>query len=106
LRHAGGADWDDWLHVAKTIRQHLAILAQQSIALREDWMRSPTVMRLEAKRLEAAPGLVAAWLGAEDGLLASGLSAVACAVGYGALTVRRVAEAEICWLDVGPAPEG
>ncbi len=37
---------------AETIGQHLAILTQQHIVLREDWMRSPVIMKLEAKRLE------------------------------------------------------
>lgn len=46
------ADWLEWLHFAETIGQHLANLTQQHIVLREDHMRSPTVMRLEAKRLE------------------------------------------------------
>jgi glutathione S-transferase len=91
-RAPGDADWVDWLewlHFAETIGQHLANLTQQHIALREDWMRSPTVMRLEAKRLEKALQVVEAGLGADDWLLASGFSAVDCAVGYGALIGRR-----------------
>jgi hypothetical protein len=44
-------DWLEWLHFAETIGQHLANLTQQHIALREDWMRSPTV---DAARGEAA----------------------------------------------------
>ena len=52
-------------------------------------MRSPTVMRLEAKRLEKALQVVEAGLGAQDWLLASGFSAVDCAVGYGAMIGRR-----------------
>jgi glutathione S-transferase len=42
------------LHFAETLGAHLANLTQHHIVLREDWMRSPTVMRLEAKRLENA----------------------------------------------------
>ena len=100
VRHAGDVrarpgdadwvDWLEWLHFAETIGQHLANLTQQHIALREDWMRSPTVMRLEAKQLEKALQVVEAGLGARDWLLASGFSAVDCAVGYGALIGRRV----------------
>jgi glutathione S-transferase len=82
-------DWLEWLHFAETIGQHLAALTQQHIALREDWMRSPTVMRLEAKRLEKALEVVERGLGAHDWLLPSGFSAVDCAVGYGAMIARR-----------------
>ncbi|MFN4057143.1 MAG: glutathione S-transferase family protein [Roseinatronobacter sp.] len=42
------------LHFAETLGAHLANLTQHHIVLREDWMRSPTIMRLEAKRLENA----------------------------------------------------
>lgn len=91
-RAQGEADWVDWLewlHFAETIGQHLAALTQQHIALREDWMRSATVMRLEAKRLEKALEVVETGLGAHDWLLPSGFSAVDCAVGYGAMIARH-----------------
>lgn len=42
------------LHYAETLGAHLANLTQHHIALREVSMRSPTVMRLEARRLENA----------------------------------------------------
>ncbi|MEM7642202.1 MAG: glutathione S-transferase family protein [Pseudomonadota bacterium] len=45
------ADWLIWVHFAETISQHAANLTQQHVALREDWMRSPTVMKLEAARV-------------------------------------------------------
>lgn len=59
------------LHYAETLGAHLANLTQQHIVLREDWMRSPTVMRLEAKRLENAlravgPGWAAGTFGVAD----------------------------------------
>ncbi|MEM8824144.1 MAG: glutathione S-transferase family protein [Pseudomonadota bacterium] len=44
-------DWLIWVHFAETISQHTANLTQQHVALREDWMRSPTVMKLEAARV-------------------------------------------------------
>lgn len=91
-RTPGEADWVDWLewlHFAETIGQHLANLTQHHVALREDWMRSPTVMRLEARRLGKTLEVVEAGLGAHDWLLPSGFSAVDCAVGYGALIARR-----------------
>jgi glutathione S-transferase len=82
-------DWLEWLHFAETIGQHLAALTQQHIALREDWMRSPTVMKLESMRLEKTLGVIEAGLGAHDWLMPSGFSAVDCAVGYSAIVARR-----------------
>jgi len=51
---AGRAVFLQGLHYAETLGAHLANLTQHHIVLREDWMRSPTVMRLEAARLENA----------------------------------------------------
>lgn len=82
-------DWLEWLHFAETIGQHLAVLTQQHIVLREDHMRSPTVMRLEAKRLEKTLQVVDRALEGRDYLLASGFSAVDTNVGYGALIAQR-----------------
>lgn len=42
------------LHYAETLGALLANLTQHHVVLREAWMRSPTVMRLEARRLENA----------------------------------------------------
>lgn len=91
-RAQGDPDWVDWLewvHFAETIGQHIANLTQHHIALREEWMRSPTVMKLEAARLGKVLEVVDAGLGAHDWLLPSGFSAVDCSVGYGALIARR-----------------
>ncbi|TCP43002.1 glutathione S-transferase family protein [Rhodovulum marinum] len=89
------ADWLEWLHFAETIGQHLAILTQQHIALREDWMRSPTVMRLEAKRLEKALEVVDRALEGRDWLLPSGFSAVDTNLGYGVMIARRFVPADL-----------
>lgn len=83
------ADWLQWLHFAETIGQHVANLTQQHIVLREDRMRSPTVMRLEARRLEKTLEVVDRAVAARDWLLPSGFSAVDVAVGYSAMTARR-----------------
>jgi glutathione S-transferase len=83
------ADWLEWLHYAETIGQHLAQLTQQHIVLREDWMRSPTVMRLEAVRLTRALAGMADRMAGRDWLLRSGFSAVDVAVGYGLHLARR-----------------
>ena len=81
-------DWLEWIHFAETIAAHLANLTQQHIVLREDHMRSPTVMRLEAKRLEKTLEVVERGLEGEY-LLASGFSAADVAVAYGALIGQR-----------------
>lgn len=81
-------DWLEWLHYAETVAAHVANLTQQHIMLREDTMRSPTVMRLEAKRLEKTLQGVERRL-AGDWLLASGFSAADIAVSYGAMIGRR-----------------
>ena len=83
------ADWLQWLHFAETIGQHLANLTQQHVVLREDWMRSPTLMKLEARRLEKVLEVVARALAHGGWLLAGGFSAVDTAVGYGVLLARR-----------------
>jgi glutathione S-transferase len=82
-------DWLEWLHFAETIGQHCANLTQQHVVLREDWMRSPTVMKLEAKRLEKTLQVVDRALAGRDWLLPGGFSAIDVAVGYGALVGRR-----------------
>ena len=84
------ADYLEWLHFGETIGQHLAILTQQHIVLREDHMRSPTVMRLEAKRLANCLEAVAAKAG-QGYVLASGFSAADIQCGYGLLIGQRFA---------------
>lgn len=86
-------DWLQWLHFAETIAAHVANLTQQHIALREDWMRSPTVMRLEAARLARTLAVVERGL-AGDHLLPSGFSAVDVAVSYGAMAGQRFTSLE------------
>ena len=81
-------DWLQWVHFAETIAVHIANLTQQHIVLREDWMRSPTVMRLEAARLGKTLEVVERGL-VGDYLLASGFSAADIAVSYGAMIGQR-----------------
>lgn len=85
--HSDRAAWLEWLHFAETIGQHLANLTQQHIVLREDWMRSPTVMRLEAKRLEKC--LIAAAEARRGDYILGDFSAADIALGYGFLIGRR-----------------
>jgi len=77
----GRAEWLDWLHFGETLGQHLANLTQHHIMLREDWQRSPTVMKLEAARLARALGLVEQALETRDWLLGE-FSGVDCQIGY------------------------
>jgi len=83
------AAWLEWLHYAETIGQHLAQLTQQHVVLREDWMRSPTVMRLEAMRLGRVLAGAADAMQRRDWLLPSGFSAVDIGIGYGVHLARR-----------------
>lgn len=85
----GRREWLEWLHYAETIGQHLAQLTQQHLVLREDHMRSPTVMRLEAMRLRRVLAGVSRGLGGRDWLLKGGFSAADIGIGYGLHLARR-----------------
>lgn len=76
-------DWLVWLHFSETLSQHTAALTQQHVALREDAMRSPIVMKLEAARVAKCYDAIEARLGAVEGgyLLASGFTAADVSVG-------------------------
>ena len=54
------AQFLEWLHFAETIGNLLANLTQHHIVLRDPAMRSETVMRLEARRLEKCLGAIEA----------------------------------------------
>lgn len=82
------ARWLDWLHYAETLGQHLANLTQHHIVLREDWMRSATVMRLEAARLARALALVTERVARHDWLMEQ-FSGVDCAIGYAVWLASR-----------------
>ncbi len=87
------ADWLIWLHFAETISQHVAALTQQHIMLYDDAMRSPVVMKLEAKRLEKCYAAIERRLSASvdnrDCLLTSGFSAADIAVGQAVYMARH-----------------
>lgn len=90
IGHPERAAYLEWLHFGETIGQHLANLTQQHIVLREDHMRSPTVMRLEAARLAVCMDAVAAKAG--DGyLLPEGFSAADIQCGFGVVLGQRFA---------------
>jgi len=74
--------WLDWIHYAETLGQHCANLTQAHIMLYEDWMRSPTQMKLEARRLAKALGRIETQLSDGRDWLLSGFSAADCAIAY------------------------
>jgi len=76
------ADWLVWVHFAETINQHSAALTQQHIALYEDHMRSPIVMKLEAARIAKCYAALEGRLQGREYLLDSGFSAADVSCGY------------------------
>ncbi|OUS22667.1 glutathione S-transferase [Litorivita pollutaquae] len=85
--------WLVWVQFAETISQHTSSLAQQHIALREDHMRSPTVMRIEAKRIENCYAAIEARLSTpvenRDYLLTGGFSAADVCTGQAVYMARH-----------------
>lgn len=90
--------WLVWLHFSETISQHTAALTQQHVALYEDDMRSPIVMKLEAARLRKCYTAIEARLSTpienRDYLLTSGFSAVDISVGQAVYMARHFATLE------------
>ncbi|WP_071673639.1 glutathione S-transferase family protein [Nioella nitratireducens] len=85
------AQWLIWVHFSETISQHAAALTQQHIALYDDTMRSPVVMKIEAKRLEKCYAAVEAQLQGRDYLLEGGFSAADISVGQAIYMARHFA---------------
>ncbi|MEL6688956.1 MAG: glutathione S-transferase family protein [Pseudomonadota bacterium] len=61
--HPERARYLTWIHFAETISQHAAALTQQHVVLRDDAMRSPIVMQLEAARIGKCYGALEEALG-------------------------------------------
>lgn len=85
-------DWLVWLHFAETVSQHTAALTQQHVALYEDSMRSPVVMKLEAARLGKCYSAIEERLADRSYLLGSGFSAVDIGVGQALYMARHFAK--------------
>jgi glutathione S-transferase len=83
------AAWLTWLHFAETISQHTAALTQQHVALYEDTMRSPVVMKLEARRIGKCFDAMESVLDGREYLLKGGFSAVDIAVGQAVYMARH-----------------
>jgi len=88
-------DWLVWLHFSETVSQHIAALTQQHVVLREDHMRSATVMKLEAARLtkcyDALEQRLATPSQPRAYLLTSGFSAADVSVGQAIYMARYFA---------------
>ena len=91
-------EWLVWVHFAETISQHVAALTQQHIALYDDSMRSPIVMKLEAARLQkcyaAIEGRLSTPVENRDCLLTGGFSAADISVGQAVYMARHFARIE------------
>ena len=100
-RRPGSPDrmaWLVWVHFAETISQHTAALTQQHVALYDDAMRSPIVMKLEAARVRKCYDALEARLSTpvenRDYLLTSGFSAADVSVGQAVYMARHFATLE------------
>jgi len=91
--HRERAQWLIWVHFAETLSQHSAALTQQHIAIYDDAMRSPVVMKLEAKRLGKCYAALEGRLGGRDYLL-DGFSAADISVGQALYMARHFAGIE------------
>ncbi|WP_425090633.1 glutathione S-transferase family protein [Tropicimonas sp. S265A] len=77
-------EWLTWVHFAETLSVHVAALTQQHVMLFQDEMRSPVIMKLEAKRLAKCYAAVEAKLTkgfAERYILQGGFSAADIGLG-------------------------
>ena len=87
--------WLGWVHFAETVSQHTAALTQQHVALYDDAMRSPIVMKLEAARVRKCYDALEARLSTpvenRDYLLTSGFSAADVSVGQAVYMARHFA---------------
>lgn len=92
--HPERAEWLTWVHFAETISQHTAALTQQHVALREDHMRSPIVMKLEAARIGKCYDALDGRLEDRPYLLDSGFSAADIAVGQAVYMARHFARTD------------
>ncbi|MDW3184494.1 glutathione S-transferase family protein [Roseobacter sp.] len=88
--------WLIWLHFSETLSQHTAALTQQHVALYEDHMRSPIVMKLEAARVRKCYTAIEARLSTpiekRDYLLTSGFTAADISVGQAVYMARHFAK--------------
>ncbi|MGB7321974.1 MAG: glutathione S-transferase [Albidovulum sp.] len=80
--HAG---YLEWIHYAETMAHLIANLNLQWVFLRDPSMRSPTLLKMEAKRLANTLRPLEAVFAAQDYLLPSGFSGADTMLGYNLL---------------------
>lgn len=77
----------EWLHYAETMAHLIANLNLQWVFLRDPAMRSPTLLKMEARRLALTLAPLEAVLSKQDHLLPSGFSGADTMFGYNLLAV-------------------
>jgi len=87
--HAERVAWLEWLHYAETMGSLIANLNLQWVFLRDPAMRSPTLLKMEARRLALTLDPVEAALGRQGHLLPSGFSAADTMMGWNLLAAPR-----------------
>ncbi|MCA0274284.1 MAG: glutathione S-transferase family protein [Proteobacteria bacterium] len=85
--HPERAAFLEWLHYAETMAHLIANLNLQWVFLRDPAMRSPTLLKMEARRLALTLAPLEATLARQDYLLASGFSGADTMLGYNLLAV-------------------
>lgn len=84
----------EWLHFAETQAHLIANLNLQWVFLRDPAMRSPTLLKMEAKRLAITLRPLEKALARQDHLLPSGFSAADTMMGYNLLVAPRFVRME------------
>lgn len=85
--HPERAQYLEWLHYAETMAHLIANLNLQWVFLRDPAMRSPTLLKMEARRLALTLAPLEAVLARQDHLLPSGFSGADTMLGYNLLAV-------------------
>ena len=83
-----------WLHFAETQAHLIANLNLQWVFLRDPAMRSPTLLKIEARRLAVTLRALDMAMTGQDYLLASGFSAADTMMGYNLLVAPRFVRME------------
>jgi glutathione S-transferase len=79
----------EWLHYAETMAHLIANLNLQWVFLRDPAMRSPTLLKMDTRRLALTLAPLEAALAGRDYLLPSGFSGADTMLGYNLLAVPR-----------------
>jgi glutathione S-transferase len=75
-------DYLQWMHFAETMANLIGNLNLQHVFLRDPAARSPTVLKIEARRLELCARVIAQAVASRDWLLPGGFSAADVMMGF------------------------